>query len=69
MGGGFFRQGFNYRRRYVCQSRNAISYVVAVRAPDESRDCVQRVIAQRKIFDVAVIAGEYNGSGTQINSR
>ena len=31
-------------------------------APDDGRYRIQRVIARRKIFDVAVIAGEYNGS-------
>ena len=64
----FFSQGCNYRWRYVCESLNAICNEMAIRAPDESRHCVQRVIARRKIFDVAVIAREYNGSATQINS-
>ena len=40
--------------------RLAIRFLL--RAPNDGWTVIQRVIARRKIFDVAVVAGEYNGS-------
>ena len=34
--------------------------------PKDCRYLVQRVIARRQILDIAVVAGEYNGSAFQI---
>src|SRR5258705_11746427 len=57
---GFLRQCFNYGRCYVREAFDSSSDMLFIGAPDNGWNLIQSVITRREIFDVAVIAGEYN---------
>ena len=61
-GGGFLCQGFNDRWCYVCEIFDPVGDAFFVSSPNDGWNRIQRVITRRKVFDVAVIAGEYNGA-------
>src|SRR5437870_2327199 len=59
MRASFLRQGLNYGGCYVCESLDLVGDPFLVSSPDDGGYSIQCVITRRKIFDVAVIAGEY----------